>query len=404
MRAFPNKAVYFLFLSLAFSCTKDRTDVKPPQTQIFYEFPFQTVIPIERMNGEVCPHAGETPGDWLKNLIKSVSPVTLNEQISIGKHFHENELGFALVKGEKLDRVRGIIEKMQPFLQNQKLPHVGYVVEIGSVNAFTIPGGNIYVTTGLLEMVGNDDDQLAGVIGHELGHNENGHTRENARIIKFANTPYVGRVISGAYTYASMWFDKADELESDLAGLYLATKAGYNPEKYLKVIRQFQQWEGYPSSDWQRFLEELVRTHPWAVEREDCIKNYLDRSRKKIACGKIYKNTDALVKAEPSLFLRKYPSENAEILGKAMENELVGLVCDCESEDKSGKVKGMWAYIATDKGEVGWAMKELAGKSPKIYLEEVVRKDIGVSKNMLLLGVIILILILYWRFKDKFSR
>lgn len=375
MRILSNTTGYFFLLFFIFSCAKDRTDVKPPQPQIYYEFPYKTKIPIEQMHGVICPHSGERPGDWLKSLIKNVSPVSLKEQISIGEYFHKNELGFALVKGEKLERVRTIIKKMQPFLQNQQLPHEGYVVETSAVNAFTIPGGNIYVTTGLLEMVGDDDDQLAGVIGHELGHNENGHTRENARIIKFANTPYIGKVVSGAYTYASMWFDKADELESDLAGVYLASKAGYNPEKYLNVIRQFKQWEGYPSSDWQRFLEELVRTHPWAVERDECIKHYLKISRKKIACGKIYKNKDALVKADPSLFLRKFPSENAEILGKAIKNELVGLVCDCDTEDKKGRVKGTWTYIATDRGEEGWAMKELAGNSPKTYLEEVMRKS-----------------------------
>jgi beta-barrel assembly-enhancing protease len=94
------------------------------------------------------------------------------------------------------------------------------VREDPTLNAFALPGGHVYVNTGLLSFL-QSEDELAMVLGHELSHIELRHTAPN--VLK--------QVLSLGYT-------KYQEFDADEAGVRLATAAGYNKKAAIKLFQR----------------------------------------------------------------------------------------------------------------------------------------------------------------------
>lgn len=122
-----------------------------------------------------------------------------------------------------------------------------YVIEDKNVNAFCLPTGKVFVYTGILPFVSNDDE-LATIMGHEIAH---AILRHGAERVSMATVSDVGQqitstlatnfapdyepMISGAYSVASQYavmlpHSRDRELEADKIGLELMIKAGYNPQ------------------------------------------------------------------------------------------------------------------------------------------------------------------------------
>jgi predicted Zn-dependent protease len=96
-----------------------------------------------------------------------------------------------------------------------------HVLDKNVVNAFCLPGGKVFVYRGILR-VAQDDDQLATVLAHEIGHALAHHSSE--RIAR-------DQMNSGSGGFWDKAFDRSQESEADHIGLFLMTFAGYNPDE-----------------------------------------------------------------------------------------------------------------------------------------------------------------------------
>lgn len=123
-----------------------------------------------------------------------------------------------------------------------------------TVNAFALPGGQIFITMALLSRL-ETEGQLAGVLGHEVGHVIARHSAE--RIAKDNLT----QGLTGAFAVGSgsmsatqiaqavaqfqmMSYGRDDELESDRLGLQLMTEAGYDPRALIRVMQILERASG----------------------------------------------------------------------------------------------------------------------------------------------------------------
>ena len=124
-----------------------------------------------------------------------------------------------------------------------------------TVNAFALPGGQIFITSALYDLLDNDA-QLAGVLGHEIGHVVHRHTSEQMARGQLGQS-LVGAVAAGTgygqtSTYAAglanqmftLKFGRQDELEADEWGLQTMEAAGYDPAQMLNVMRILKQASG----------------------------------------------------------------------------------------------------------------------------------------------------------------
>jgi predicted Zn-dependent protease len=94
------------------------------------------------------------------------------------------------------------------------------VVRDRQVNAFCLPGGWIFVYTGILPVVGDRDDALAAVLAHEIAHALAHHGSER-----------VAREQDGGNPFRRLSYNRMQESEADHIGLFLMTFAGYDPDQ-----------------------------------------------------------------------------------------------------------------------------------------------------------------------------
>jgi predicted Zn-dependent protease len=166
------------------------------------------------------------------------------------------------------------------------------VVEMEEPNAFALPGGHIYVSSGLLT-IANSEAELANVIGHEIGHVAARHAaRQDAHLKTLGLASLLSDLMSGgeAESHASerisgsfvARYARNQEREADRIGLELATAAGVDPfglGRFLQTLDQLsrlQQGFSMPQTYFathpaaqERMIEAAARAqeHEWRSER-----------------------------------------------------------------------------------------------------------------------------------------
>ncbi len=129
------------------------------------------------------------------------------------------------------------------------------VLDDDSINAFTTGGGYVYVHRGLLTYL-NSEAELAGVLGHEIGHVTARHPSRRQTRSVLASVLATGAAIatgSGAVAQlanigATAWlqgYGRENEMEADRLGLEYAVKTGYNPEAMGQVFKVFKAQETF---------------------------------------------------------------------------------------------------------------------------------------------------------------
>ncbi|MGR3811630.1 M48 family metalloprotease [Jiulongibacter sp. NS-SX5] len=153
-----------------------------------------------------------------------------------------------------------------------------------TVNAFALPGGQIFITAGLLSRLQNED-QLAGVLGHEIGHVVHRHSAQQmAKGEFFQGLAGAATAASGSYgtsqvaNYVAqikmMKFGRDDELESDEFGVLYLMKSGYEPEAMIEVMEILAEASG---GDMNR--DEFMSSHPSPANRISKIREHISNYR-----------------------------------------------------------------------------------------------------------------------------
>lgn len=149
------------------------------------------------------------------------------------------------------------------------------IVDSADINAFALPGGYIYVTRGILAVI-NNEAELAGILGHEIGHVTQHHGAKQivraigAQILviggAIANPKNAGQwlvVSSQMFNQINLGYGRDAELESDAHGLLSAYQAGYDPRSMVDFLSNLRQHEIMTGQSYHSFQA----THPETQER-----------------------------------------------------------------------------------------------------------------------------------------
>jgi predicted Zn-dependent protease len=115
-----------------------------------------------------------------------------------------------------------------------------------TINAFALPGGQIFITMGLLKRLQNESE-IAGVLGHEVGHVINRHSAEHMAkaglfqglvnsVMMGSGDMTTGQIAGYVANMVNLKYGRDDELESDKYGIKYMVSAGYQPEAMLRVM------------------------------------------------------------------------------------------------------------------------------------------------------------------------
>ena len=150
-----------------------------------------------------------------------------------------------------------------------------------TINAFALPGGPVFITEGLLRQL-KTEGELAGVLGHEIGHVIARHSSERLAKQQLTQGLLSALVVgSGDYNAAqvgqlvgsmiNMKYGREDELESDALGVRIMAEAGYDPKAMIRVMEVLAK-----ASSGSR-QPEFFSTHPAPENRSERIKAEIEK-------------------------------------------------------------------------------------------------------------------------------
>ncbi len=147
-----------------------------------------------------------------------------------------------------------------------------------TINAFALPGGQIFITYALFSKLENED-QLAGILGHEIGHVLGRHSAERIAETEFWRTISMGAsvgadaggLVNGIGQQTLLKNGRGDELESDDLGVMMMMKSGYDPYQMIGVMEILKAAAG-PDR-----VPEFQSTHPDPDNRIEKIKESIEK-------------------------------------------------------------------------------------------------------------------------------
>jgi predicted Zn-dependent protease len=217
----------------------------------------------------------------------ATNPVTGERQFNLMSEAQEIQIGQEM--DPQVQREMGIYEdrELQQYLesvavplargsQRPNLPWHFSIVDSPAVNAFALPGGYIYVTRGLLAHL-NDESELAGVLGHEIGHVT---ARHAAQQYSKSTGASLGLAISSIFLPATrgygqlaesglgllfLKYGREDELQADRLGAQYAAQNGWDPEGVQDMLRTLARLDETATD--KRGVPNYLSTHPQPADR-----------------------------------------------------------------------------------------------------------------------------------------
>ncbi len=146
------------------------------------------------------------------------------------------------------------------------------VLDSKDINAFALPGGPLYIYTGLLKLI-EDEAELAAVLGHEIGHVDGRHSvRQLQPVVGISalealafgdKSPAAQQALNLVVGVALSGYGRNHELEADQFGLIYMRRAGYD---LSGTVRMFSRLADMEKGE-RNFFEKLSASHPETKER-----------------------------------------------------------------------------------------------------------------------------------------
>lgn len=225
--------------------------------------------------------------------------ISTKQEIAIGESVAKQiEAQFPLLDDPALqERVQKIGARIAGVTDRQGMIYTFKVLDVDEVNAMAAPGGFIYVFKGLTDIM-QTDDELAGILGHEIGHVVKRHSMGQLEK-SLGMTLLLGAAFGGeslplqmvAVNAISAGYSRDDERQADKLGYELSVKAGYNPYGMLLGLMKLDELDPKQKSD-------LFSDHPEAASRIKLIKRYLDAAKLSVTAKLLEDGTSASVVAD----------------------------------------------------------------------------------------------------------
>ena len=211
-----------------------------------------------------------------------------DKEVALGRKLAKQvEKEVKLVEDEATQtRVRTIGRRLAAVCDRQELVYSFAVIKDEDVNAFSLPGGYVFVHEGLVKKVGSDDE-LASVIAHEIGHVAARHAMQRYegslgyQLLQLASlatrNAATAQGVGVAIQATRLAYARQEELEADRLGVKYLKAAGFHPAASVTFLERLHQLE----HDKTQYLPRGVNrpaygmTHPFIADRLRAVKEEL---------------------------------------------------------------------------------------------------------------------------------
>jgi beta-barrel assembly-enhancing protease len=226
-----------------------------------------------------------------KKVVKAVQPMKENEEIQLGRELAARLAGtFGVWKDQAwTEEVNVLGRVLVPYSDRPNLKYRFAIMNTDDVNAYSAPGGYIFISKGLLKQL-DSEAELAGVLAHEIAHVAN---KDIVREVQNSNVWKAGASVAVAssnmggmeqqllqdLTNASWDYlvvkglSKGDELKADEDGAEYAQKLGYDPYGIYNFVAKLEPSENNPDKK----LKTFMGTHPKPSTRMNELKKYYEQ-------------------------------------------------------------------------------------------------------------------------------
>lgn len=210
--------------------------------------------------------------------VPSIKPPSEDEEVRISREFRrEAKKHLKFVSNPEVERyVARIGQRILAAMGPQPFDYRFFVVQDSQLNAFAVPGGSIYLYTGLIERAKNTAE-VAGVLGHEIVHVKARHMARMSGPDPISIIGLLGTVLAGAGAGAQaagaigqaiaatrqIAYSRQLEMEADTLGARYMAAAGYDPRGSLGFLKTLEEERALNPID----IPQYMLTHPISQER-----------------------------------------------------------------------------------------------------------------------------------------
>lgn len=183
----------------------------------------------------------------LDGVGKTVTRVSAKREMEIGREIRSQMDRSWTIKHDPANwhYVSRVGERLLEHTQRKDLQYSFYILDSPAVNAHALPGGGIYITTGMLDFL-ESEAELAALLGHEISHVDLRHSIDRIQY-EIAVRKIGGSDLAAITRVGSMLvglaFNEQQEFEADAGGALLAAKAQYDPRAAVAVLERLAKRE-----------------------------------------------------------------------------------------------------------------------------------------------------------------
>lgn len=239
--------------------------------------------------------AGELWGDIIRDadqLGLQLSRVPARDEMDLGRKIAGGWIRGATTVPMWEVYVDAVGQALAPHARRKDIRYEFHVIQSPEKNAFALPGGQVFVFTGLLDLM-QSEAELSAVLGHEIAHVDARHAIERFQYqmrLEKLGFGDIGALVNLARSIAAAGYAQYQEFEADTLGFHYALAAGYDPNGAADLLSRMP----------GRYRNEH--------ERSRRLKDLIDRTRKKHAGERSYRGVENLRKKVPRA-QQEFPGE-----------------------------------------------------------------------------------------------
>jgi predicted Zn-dependent protease len=229
--------------------------------------------------------------------------VSVHEEMDLGAKLAAGVRSWGSEDPKDSEYVTDVAKELLPYVNRKAMRYQFHVIQSPQVNAFALPGGQVYVLSGLMEFL-QSESELAAIVGHEMSHVDLRHCIERYQYqlaLKKVGAEDAAGLVDLAHGLFAIGYSQDQESEADASGERMAIQAGYDPDAAAAVFDRMQLKFGEQASApaktpvgeagqavWEA-LGSYFQSHPASEQRARQLREMAAKNRSTIGGQVVYK-------------------------------------------------------------------------------------------------------------------